>query len=113
MSTRVVNDVGLATGDGQLKIELTNVMAAGVAPRADGRGEAHLRVLTNSPVGPEVWNDVLVRVGEIHPNFSKRFEDKFESFFPELTELEEGETDYDGWGHEQWFVVAERKAYDK
>lgn len=91
-----------------MKIELTSVMAAGEAPRADDRGEAHIRVLTNEPKGPEIWPTVQKAFAEGFPLVAAAHEDKFEKWFPELTELEEGECDYDGYGFECWFVLRAR-----
>lgn len=100
------------TGVKQLKIELTSLVPSGAAPRADGRGEAHIRVLTNKPVGPEIWETVSRRLSDNYPWFFGTYEGTFEKFFTELTELEEGEDSYGGFGHEQWFLLAEkREAY--
>lgn len=95
-----------------MKIELTNLWDAETASqvRHDGRGEAHVRVLTDEPAGPEIWDKVVSWLREHHLWFAEKYDLKaFEKWFPELTELEEGETDYDGYGHESWFVIAEKR----
>lgn len=90
-----------------MKIELTE-LPSGSAPRADGRGEAHVRVLTNSPIGPQEWPAISKAVAEKRGGFFDDYENAFEAFYPELTELEDDEDSYDGYGWEQWFVIAAR-----
>lgn len=100
-----INDVGGV----RVKIEVTE-MPDGVAPRADGRGEAHIRVLTNEPVGPQVWPKLHELIPSVRPAFWDSYEGQFETFYPELTDPDE-DGSYDGWGFEQWFVVAARRDY--
>lgn len=97
-----------------MKVEVTT-LEAGVAPRADGSGEAHIRVLSHEPFGPEAWDRVALMAEDAHPGLRETYESKYESFFADLTEIEEGETAYDAEGHgfEQWFVLKERKVYTK
>lgn len=108
-----VTPQGRLRGDLDLKIELTRVPAE-QAERADNKGEAWVRVLTNTPIGPQAWDEVSRKLAENHDWFFGTYEAKPEKFFTELTDLEEGETGYDAeglYGWEQWFTLAEKRIY--